>query len=303
MVFHLDKCIGCHTCSIACKNIWTDRKGTEYMWWNNVETKPGTGYPTAVGGPGEVQGRLGDARTASCELKSTGKAKTRLQHLPQPASCPRMDDYYEPWTYDYQDLFNAPAGRRPADRPADLDGDRRADRHRSRAELGRRPRRLADLRGERSQPERPDAEDTQQQLHGRRAAGLLLLPAHLQPLPESVLRGGMPVGRALQARRGRHRAGRPEALPRLARVRRGLPLQEDVLTTGTPANRRSAFSASRASRPARRRRASIPASGASATSACCSTTPSRIEEVAKLPDDRTDRRPALADPRSERSRR
>src|SRR5660398_289643 len=46
MVFHLDKCIGCHTCSIACKNTWTDRKGAEYMWWNNVETKPGTGYPT-----------------------------------------------------------------------------------------------------------------------------------------------------------------------------------------------------------------------------------------------------------------
>src|SRR5207247_4520010 len=46
MVFHLDKCIGCHTCTIACKNIWTDRKGTEYMWWNNVETKPGTGFPT-----------------------------------------------------------------------------------------------------------------------------------------------------------------------------------------------------------------------------------------------------------------
>ena len=46
MVFHLDKCIGCHTCSIACKNVWTDRKGTEYMWWNNVETKPGTGFPT-----------------------------------------------------------------------------------------------------------------------------------------------------------------------------------------------------------------------------------------------------------------
>ena len=46
MVFHLDKCIGCHTCSIACKNIWTDRQGAEYMWWNNVETKPGTGFPT-----------------------------------------------------------------------------------------------------------------------------------------------------------------------------------------------------------------------------------------------------------------
>src|SRR5512143_1606086 len=46
MLFHLDKCIGCHTCSIACKNLWTDRKGVEYMWWNNVETRPGTGYPT-----------------------------------------------------------------------------------------------------------------------------------------------------------------------------------------------------------------------------------------------------------------
>ena len=46
MVFHLDKCIGCHTCSVACKNVWTDRAGAEYMWWNNVETKPGTGYPT-----------------------------------------------------------------------------------------------------------------------------------------------------------------------------------------------------------------------------------------------------------------
>ncbi|MFN3492112.1 MAG: nitrate reductase subunit beta, partial [Anaerolineales bacterium] len=46
MVFHLDKCIGCHTCSVACKNIWTDRPGAEYMWWNNVETKPGVGFPT-----------------------------------------------------------------------------------------------------------------------------------------------------------------------------------------------------------------------------------------------------------------
>ena len=51
MVFHLDKCIGCHTCSIACKNVWTDRKGAEYMWWNNVETKPGTGIPP----PGKIK--------------------------------------------------------------------------------------------------------------------------------------------------------------------------------------------------------------------------------------------------------
>ena len=45
MVLNLDKCIGCHTCSVTCKNVWTSREGTEYMWFNNVETKPGTGYP------------------------------------------------------------------------------------------------------------------------------------------------------------------------------------------------------------------------------------------------------------------
>jgi nitrate reductase beta subunit len=45
MVMNLDKCIGCHTCSVTCKNVWTSRSGTEYAWWNNVETKPGIGYP------------------------------------------------------------------------------------------------------------------------------------------------------------------------------------------------------------------------------------------------------------------
>ena len=45
MVMNLDKCIGCHTCSVTCKQAWTNREGTEYAWFNNVETRPGTGYP------------------------------------------------------------------------------------------------------------------------------------------------------------------------------------------------------------------------------------------------------------------
>ena len=45
MVMNLDKCIGCHTCSVTCKNVWTSRQGMEYAWFNNVETKPGIGYP------------------------------------------------------------------------------------------------------------------------------------------------------------------------------------------------------------------------------------------------------------------
>jgi len=37
MVLNLDKCIGCHTCSVTCKQAWTNRAGTEYVWFNNVE--------------------------------------------------------------------------------------------------------------------------------------------------------------------------------------------------------------------------------------------------------------------------
>lgn len=47
VVFDLNKCIGCQTCTIACKTTWTSGKGQEYMFWNNVETKPYGSYPLA----------------------------------------------------------------------------------------------------------------------------------------------------------------------------------------------------------------------------------------------------------------
>jgi len=108
MMFHLDKCIGCHTCSISCKNIWTDRKGTEYMWWNNVETKPGTGYPTKWEDQDKYKGGWELKGEMELRLKSTNKVKglTNLFHQP---NMPTIDDYYEPWTYKYSDLFDAPA--------------------------------------------------------------------------------------------------------------------------------------------------------------------------------------------------
>ena len=44
-VFNINRCIACQTCTYACKSTWTFSKGQEYMWWNNVETKPYGGYP------------------------------------------------------------------------------------------------------------------------------------------------------------------------------------------------------------------------------------------------------------------
>jgi len=44
-VFNINRCIACQTCTMACKSTWTYGKGQEYMWWNNVETKPFGGYP------------------------------------------------------------------------------------------------------------------------------------------------------------------------------------------------------------------------------------------------------------------
>src|SRR3989337_2816452 len=44
-VFNINRCIGCQTCTGACKATWTFSKGQEAMWWNNVESKPYGGYP------------------------------------------------------------------------------------------------------------------------------------------------------------------------------------------------------------------------------------------------------------------
>jgi len=113
MLFHLDKCIGCHTCSIACKNLWTDRRGAEYMWWNNVETRPGSGYPTQWedqkhyrGGWEFIAGR-GERGKIRLRLHSKIGGLAKLYFNPD---LPSLEDYYEPFTFRYGDLFSAKEG-------------------------------------------------------------------------------------------------------------------------------------------------------------------------------------------------
>ncbi|MCC6815709.1 MAG: nitrate reductase subunit beta [Saprospiraceae bacterium] len=119
MVFHLDKCIGCHTCSIACKNIWTDRKGAEYMWWNNVETKPGTGYPTKWEDQNIYRGGW-QKENGKVSLKGAGKRRGLTNIFYNP-NLPVIDDYYEPFTYRYLDLIESPEGDdQPTARPVSL---------------------------------------------------------------------------------------------------------------------------------------------------------------------------------------
>ena len=105
-VLNLDKCIGCHTCSVTCKNVWTSREGVEYAWFNNVETKPGIGYPRDWENQGRWRG--GWVRTNDDIVPRQGGKWRLLAKIFANPHLPEIDDYYEPFNFDYQRLHTAP---------------------------------------------------------------------------------------------------------------------------------------------------------------------------------------------------
>ncbi|MDB1086770.1 nitrate reductase subunit beta [Streptomyces sp. ACA25] len=120
MVMNLDKCIGCHTCSVTCKQAWTNRTGVEYVWFNNVETRPGQGYPRRYEDQETWQGGWELNKRGRLSLKSGGRFKKLITIFSNP-KLPALDDYYEPWTYDYETLINAPLQEHtPVARPKSL---------------------------------------------------------------------------------------------------------------------------------------------------------------------------------------
>ncbi len=109
MVMNLDKCIGCHTCSVTCKQAWTNRSGVEYVWFNNVETRPGQGYPRTYEDQDRWEGGWVRERNGRLRLRAGGRFKKLLNIFSNP-KMPSIEDYYEPWTYDYENLVTAPLG-------------------------------------------------------------------------------------------------------------------------------------------------------------------------------------------------
>jgi nitrate reductase beta subunit len=120
MVLNLDKCIGCHTCSITCKNVWTSREGVEYAWFNNVETKPGVGYPKEWENQQKWNGGWVRNAAGKLQLKAGGRFRLLAKIFANP-DLPQIDDYYEPFDFDYQHLHQAPEGQhQPTARPRSL---------------------------------------------------------------------------------------------------------------------------------------------------------------------------------------
>jgi len=109
MVMNLDKCIGCHTCSVTCKQAWTNRAGVEYVWFNNVETRPGQGYPRTYENQERWEGGWVRDRRGRLRLRAGGRFKKLATIFANP-KMPSIEDYYEPWTYDYENLTTAPLG-------------------------------------------------------------------------------------------------------------------------------------------------------------------------------------------------
>ena len=92
MVMDLNKCIGCQTCTIGCKTLWTEGGGRDYMYWNNVETKPGKGYPRDWENSG--------GGYESAEQAANDAHGPRLE-----GEIPSQEDYGRAWDFNHSEIM------------------------------------------------------------------------------------------------------------------------------------------------------------------------------------------------------
>lgn len=86
------------------------------MWFNNVETRPGTGYPKRWEDTERFKGGW-TLKNGKLQLKAGGPI-SKLMNIFYNPDMATMDDYYEPWTYNYENLINSPKSENlPVARP------------------------------------------------------------------------------------------------------------------------------------------------------------------------------------------
>jgi nitrate reductase beta subunit len=119
MVMNLDKCIGCHTCSVTCKQAWTNRSGGRVRLVQQRRDAPGQGYPRTYQDQERWKGGW-QLSAAGCRCVPAVGSRSCFSIFSNPLM-PSIDDYYEPWTYDYETLTDAPAQKHtPVARPKSL---------------------------------------------------------------------------------------------------------------------------------------------------------------------------------------
>ncbi len=104
MVFDLNKCMGCQTCSVACKTLWTTEEGEEHQWWCSVNTQPGQGTPKNWE---QMGGGFRDGK-------------------PVPGVQPGRADFGGGWDFNYQEVFYGGQGNKTHLRPTEP-GDGRTE--------------------------------------------------------------------------------------------------------------------------------------------------------------------------------
>jgi len=92
----------------------------EYAWFNNVESKPGVGFPKEWENQDKWNGGWVRGNNGKLEPKQGNKLRILANIFGNP-DLPEIDDYYEPFDYDYEHLHNAPESKhQPTARPKSL---------------------------------------------------------------------------------------------------------------------------------------------------------------------------------------
>jgi ethylbenzene hydroxylase subunit beta/complex iron-sulfur molybdoenzyme family reductase subunit beta len=96
MVMDLNKCIGCQLCSMACKSLWTQVEGREYMWWNKVNTQPGKGSP-----------KDWERKGGGYQVLFGGKVRDPVR-----GELPTRKDFGDLWKFNFEEVFSSKAGEK-----------------------------------------------------------------------------------------------------------------------------------------------------------------------------------------------